>query len=92
VPCDDNRLTYKQFIAEISSQLGREVKYQVLPSFLLKVMSIFHPMIKETKELFPRYQIDNIFDSSKFKARFPDFEVTSYQEGIKKIISDYGIK
>jgi nucleoside-diphosphate-sugar epimerase len=92
LPCDDNRLNYKQFIAEISKQLGREVKYTVLRSFVLKVMSLFHPMIKETKELFPRYKIDNIFDSSKFKTRFPDFIVTTYSEGIQRILQDYGIK
>lgn len=92
LPCDDNRLTYKEFIAEISKQLNREVKYKVLSSFMLQMAAFFHPMIKETKELFPRYKIDNIFDSSKFKARFPDFKVTTYQEGIRKIIQDYGIK
>ncbi len=91
LPCDDNRLTYKQFIAEISSQLGRPVKYEVLNSFKLKIASFFHTMVKETQELFPRYQIDNIFDSSKFKKRFPDFQVTSYPEGIRSILKDYGI-
>lgn len=92
LPCDDHRLTYKQFIAEISSQLGRKVKYTVLNSFVLKILSVFHPMIKETKELFPRYQIDNIFDASKFKARFPDFKVTTYSAGIREILHDYRIK
>lgn len=92
LPCDDNRLNYKEFISEISKQLRREVKYLVLNSFVLKMMSFFHPMIRETQELFPRYQIDNIFDSSKFKNRFPEFKVTTYQEGIKSIIEDYGIK
>jgi hypothetical protein len=26
LPCNDNRLTYKQFITEIGRQLGREIK------------------------------------------------------------------
>ena len=91
LPCDDNRLTYKQFIAEISSQLGRPVNYEVLSSFKLKIASFFNTMVRETHELFPRYQIDNIFDSSKFKKRFPDFQVTSYPEGIRSILKDYGI-
>ena len=91
LPCDDNRLTYKQFITEISSQLGRPVKYEVLSFFKLKIASFFHTMVKETQELFPRYQIDNIFDSSKFKKRFPDFQVTTYPEGIRSILKDYGI-
>lgn len=92
LPCDDNRLNYKQFIAEISSQLGREVRYTVLNSFILKLLSFFNPMIKETQELFPRYQIDTIFDSSKFKSRFPEFKVTLYTEGIQSIIEDYQLK
>lgn len=92
LPCDDERLTYKQFIAEVSKQLGRPIKYEVLSLFKLKIASLFHTMIKETKEIFPRYEIDNIFDSSKFKKKFPEFEVTSYQKGIAEIISDYHIK
>ena len=92
LPCDDNRLTYKEFIAEIAKQLGREVKYEVLGCWILKIGSFFDKNLKETQELLPRYTIDNIFDSSKFKAAFPDFKVTSYQEGIKIILGDYKIK
>ncbi|QCX00418.1 NAD-dependent epimerase/dehydratase family protein [Aggregatimonas sangjinii] len=92
LPCDDNRLTYQQFIAEISTQLGRDISFDILSPFHLKIASLFNKMIKETKELFPRYTIDNIFDATKYKSRFPDFEVTSYPEGIREIISDYGIQ
>ena len=60
--------------------------------FVLKIVSLFVTMVRETKELFPRYKIDNIFDSSKFKKRFPDFEVTTYQEGIEDILADYSIQ
>ena len=92
LPCDDNRVTYKQFIAEIGNKLGREVKYKVLPWIVLKIGSFFDKNLKETQELLPRYAIDNIFESSKFKTRFPDFNVTTYAEGIKIIINDYKIK
>jgi nucleoside-diphosphate-sugar epimerase len=92
LPCDDNRMTSKVFMAEISTQLGREIKYEVMTPFILKIVSLFVTMVRETKELFPRYKIDNIFDSSKFKKRFPDFEVTTYQEGIKEILEDYSIQ
>jgi nucleoside-diphosphate-sugar epimerase len=92
LPCDDNRLTYKGILAEISTQLGRTIKYRILNSFVLKIASFFNENIKETQELLPRYAIDNIFDSTKFKKRFPSFKVTSYQEGIKNILIDYEIK
>jgi hypothetical protein len=92
LPCDDNRLTYKQFIDEIANQLGRKIKYDVLSWWVLKIGSFFDKNLKETQELLPRYAIDNIFDSSKFKANFPDFKLTNYQDGIRIILSDYKIK
>jgi len=91
LPCDDNRLTYKEFISEIGNQLGRDVKYDILGWCVLKIASFFDKNLQETQELLPRYAIDNIFESSKFKNKFPDFNVTSYQEGIRIILEDYKI-
>ena len=92
LPCDDDRLTYEQFFEEISSNLGRKIKYKILSSLMLKAAALVDKNMKETTELLPRYEIDNIFVSAKFKERFPDFKVTSYQEGIANIIKDFGIK
>jgi nucleoside-diphosphate-sugar epimerase len=92
LPCDDKRLTYKQFIAVIENQLEREIKYTVLPQLLLKIASLFDHNLRETLELLPRYAIDNIFDSDKFKKRFSRFKTTSYSNGIQEIIGDYQIK
>lgn len=36
----------------------------------------------------PRYRQDNIFDTAKFAARFPDFEVTTYREGVAEMLGD----
>lgn len=92
LPCDDKRLTYKQFIGEIGNQLGRNIKYDILSWWVLKIGSFFDKNLKETQELLPRYAIDNIFESTKFRDNFPNFNVTSYQEGIRIIIDDYNIK
>jgi hypothetical protein len=43
LPCDDNRLTYKQLIDEIGSQLGRDIKYAVLSWWVLKIGSLTKP-------------------------------------------------
>jgi hypothetical protein len=91
LPCDDSRLTYKQFIAEIESQLKREIKYCFTPT-IAKIAALFDHNLRETQELLPRYAIDNIFESSKFKERFPNFTVTTYQRGIQIILQDYKIK
>lgn len=88
LPCDDKRLTYKDFIGEISKQLGKKIDYNVMGSMTLKAAALANKNLKETQELFPRYEVDNIFESSKFKKRFPDFKVTTYQEGISTILAE----
>ncbi len=89
LPCDNNRLNYHEFIQEISKQLKRPIPYRILTSFVLKIGSLFNSSLKETMELLPRYKKDNIFESKKFSDRFPDFQITSYANGIKQIIADY---
>jgi len=91
LPCDDNRLTCKAFIGVISKQLGREINYLKLMNWMIQLISLINPNLKETKELLPRYAIDNIFDSTKFKEKFPTFSITSYEAGIKEILRDYQI-
>ena len=85
LPIDENRLTYKQFITLASTIYGRELKYTIIPKFIFKIGAIFNNKIKELQELLPRYECDNIFDDSKFKKKFPDFQVTRYHEGIEQI-------
>ena len=70
LPCDDRRLTPEEFIDEISRQLGRNVTYGKLSSFILKIGALFSPFLKETLELLPQYAVDNIFDSDKLSKGF----------------------
>ncbi|SFN24435.1 Nucleoside-diphosphate-sugar epimerase [Chryseobacterium oleae] len=85
LPVDENKLTYKQFIALASQVYGKELKYAVIPKFVFKIGAVFNENMKELQELLPRYGYDNLFDDSKFRQRFPDFKVTSYRQGIEQI-------
>ncbi|MBI1224373.1 MAG: NAD-dependent epimerase/dehydratase family protein [Bacteroidetes bacterium] len=89
LPCDDNRLTYKQMIALAAEIYGRPLPYSVVSKFVLKLASFFNKRIKEVQELLPRYAQDNIFVSTKFKQRFPDFRVTTYAQGIETIKAEH---
>ncbi|TGK91549.1 NAD-dependent epimerase/dehydratase family protein [Leptospira brenneri] len=85
LPCDDNRLTYKEFISLASEVYEKELPYSVLPKFVLKLGSLFNKQLKEVQELLPRYEHHNLFISTKFKTRFPNFPVTSYRQGMEEI-------
>lgn len=87
LPCDDNRLTYKEFIALAAKTWGVQPDYAVLKKWQIKLAGIFSQRIRDAAELLPRYEQDNIFSSAKFKQSFPDFEVTPLAVGLKTIAS-----
>lgn len=95
LPCDDNRLTYKELI-NLASKIylsGRqadkkEFSYTVIKMWMFKLGSLFSKQAKELQELLPRYKYDNIFISNKFKRRFPDFKFTTYREGVTGILNE----
>lgn len=88
LPCDDNRLTYKQLIYLASKLYHHTFSYNVIKMWQFKIAALFNDQAKELQELLPRYKYDNIFVSDKFKSRFPDFKITTYQEGILKIMNE----
>lgn len=85
LPCDDHRLTYQQFVALASEVWGQELSYKVLRQWVLTAAGLASKQVRELRELLPRYEKDNLFDSSKFKRRFPDFHVTNYRQGLTLI-------
>ncbi|WP_241330572.1 NAD-dependent epimerase/dehydratase family protein [Chryseobacterium arthrosphaerae] len=85
LPVDKSHPTYREFIRTASGIYGRDLKYSVVPKFVFKLGALFNKRVKELLELLPRYEHDNVFDDSKFRNRFPDFQVTSYKQGISQI-------
>lgn len=88
LPCDDNRLTYRQFIQLAAGLFGVEPRYRVLKRWQLRLAGLFNQAARDAAELLPRYEADNVFVCDKFKARFPDFRVTTFAEGLAAIRDD----
>ena len=88
LPCWEPRLTYQQFAKLAGEVFDQTASYRVLPRWLLSTVGLFSKQVGELKELLPRYAQDNLFDSSKFKQRFPDFQVTSYRQGLEQIFRE----
>ena len=89
LPCDDDRLTYRQFVTLAGEIFGREAEYSVLKKQILIAAGLFVQRVRELRELLPRYEYDNLFESAKFKHRFPDFTVTTYREGLEQICREW---
>uniref|UniRef100_UPI0035A107CD NAD-dependent epimerase/dehydratase family protein n=1 Tax=Delftia acidovorans TaxID=80866 RepID=UPI0035A107CD len=88
LPCWDERLTYQAFVNLAAATFGVEPRYKVLSHLAMVVAGWVSKPVRELRELLPRYAHDNVFDSSKFKRRFPDFAVTSYAQGLKHIAQE----
>jgi nucleoside-diphosphate-sugar epimerase len=86
LPCDDNRLTYKELINLCSKIYQKEFNYSILKMWMFNLAGIFIDQAKELIELLPRYKYDNIFVSDKFKNKFPDYKYLRYQEGLENIL------
>ncbi|NHN57301.1 NAD-dependent epimerase/dehydratase family protein [Calidifontibacter sp. DB0510] len=86
LPIDPNRKTYAELVALASEVTGRKLGYTVLPMLAFRLGRRFVKPLDEMYELLVRYQGDNIFDSTKFAERFPDFPVTTYREGVRQLL------
>ena len=92
LPTAANPMTGKEWIKAIAQELGVAPKFQSAPKFLVRIMGLFVPIMKEMVEMIYQYDRDYVFDSSKFEKRF-DFKPTPYLEGIQQIVdSDYKLK
>jgi nucleoside-diphosphate-sugar epimerase len=86
LPTDQNPLTVKEIIGLFTKEMNVENKVSLLPMWLLKLLGLFMPLMREMPEMMYQYDRDYFFDSSKFNRRF-QFPTTSYQEGVKQIVA-----
>ncbi len=86
LPVDDDRHTYREFVAMATEALGRPSSgYTVIPKWALRVAGLVSEPARELGELLPRYQYDNRFNSTKFITAYPDFKITRYRSGLGAI-------
>lgn len=85
VPTTKEKLTTKQWIELFAKEVNVEPKIQTVPTWLLKVLGLFVPIMKEFPEMMYQNEQDYVFDSSKFEKKF-GISATSPTEGVKATI------
>lgn len=75
-------LTGEDFVRLACQVAGRPVDYQPAPGWLLTLMGLFVPVLRENREMMYQFEHDYRFDSSR-TAVFLGAEATSYAEGIR---------
>jgi nucleoside-diphosphate-sugar epimerase len=85
LPADKNALSGKELIALAAKEFGVPPKYMTLPKWMLQLVGIFNPIVRESIEMLYQSESDYLFDSSKFDAAFK-FPTTTYAQGIAETI------
>ncbi len=85
LPTSNEKLTGVDFIKLIAAEMKVKPAYSTLSKFMLSLLGLFMPMLRELKEM--QYQNDQnyFFDSNKFQQRF-GIKPISYADGIKEIV------
>ncbi len=85
LPTDKNQLTVKQLTAYFNQEMQLNKKLLVLPRFMIRLLGLFIPVMREIPEMLYQYDRDYFFDASKFENRF-GFRPTTYLEGVRQIV------
>jgi nucleoside-diphosphate-sugar epimerase len=88
LPTDRNTLTGKEFLEMTAQAFGVKPGYITVKKWMMQLIGLFNPIIKESIEMMYQNEVDYIFDSSKFEKEF-GFKPTSYSEGIKATTSSF---
>jgi nucleoside-diphosphate-sugar epimerase len=85
VPTTREKLKTIDWMELVAKELGKELKIQKIPAWMLNLMGLFVPVLKEFPEMLYQYDSDYVFDSSKFEKQF-GITPTSPEDGIRRTI------
>ena len=85
LPTDKNALTGSEIIALAAKAFNVPPKHATLSRWLLQIVALFNPIVKESIEMLYQSEYDYLFDSGKFDKAFT-FHTTIYAEGIAETI------
>jgi len=87
LPTTNEKLTNRQWIELVANELMVKPRIQKIPIFMLYLLGVFIPLLKEIPEMMYQNELDYFFDSSKFENRF-SIKATDPKDGVKMMI-DY---
>jgi len=85
LPSTKAPITGLQWIDLFAKEIGVEPRIQNVPNWLLHMLGLFIPVMREFPEMMYQYDQDYIFDSSKFEKRF-GATATLPADGVRKMM------
>jgi nucleoside-diphosphate-sugar epimerase len=81
-------ITTRQFVNLVAEEVDRPVQIRIAPRFLLTVLGLFNPLLREMKEMLYEFEEPYIVDHSQFAHAFAA-TTTPHQQAIEETIAWY---
>jgi nucleoside-diphosphate-sugar epimerase len=85
LPTAGNPFKGIDWIMTISQELGVKPKHRNVSKFMVSLLGLFIPVMRESHEMLYQYDKDYVFSSDKFDKRFK-IKPTPYLDGIREIV------
>lgn len=85
LPTAPDPYTGKEWVEHVAKELDEKKKYRTVSKFMVRLMGVFIPVMRETVEMMYQYDRDYVFKSEKFEKRF-NFKPTPYKDGIREVV------
>jgi nucleoside-diphosphate-sugar epimerase len=85
LPTTKAQITGRQWIELFARELGKEPKSQKVANWMINLLGLFVPIMKEFPEMMYQYEQDYIFNSSKFEKRF-GLTATRPADGVRAML------
>lgn len=89
LPTAKNPLTGHQMVEKIAQSMGVKPKLTSMGNFLVRLLGIFIPILREVHEMMYQYNNDYVFNSEKYERVFGDVSPMPYEQGIAKTAQFY---
>jgi nucleoside-diphosphate-sugar epimerase len=81
-------ITTREFIGLVSKELGKPVKIQAAPRWLISMLGVFDPIMRELPETMYQSEQPFVVDHGKFERAF-GVRTTPHPEAIRKTLDWY---
>lgn len=85
LPTSGEKFTGQEFVEKVARAMKVKPRYYIFSRFMMRLIGVFVPLVKELQEMAYQYDQDYFFDSRKFEQRFGMHPV-SYEEGIRNMV------
>jgi nucleoside-diphosphate-sugar epimerase len=82
-------ITLDDVLRIFNVELNTSYSATVITKLTQNILGVFVPPLKEAQEMLYQFEHPYILSSQKFMNKFPEFKVTTYEDGLKEMVTSF---